>query len=867
MRVAVLPAVVFSTLPLAAQQLDAPPQAPVAPPEEAPAAVAPAEPPAADEPLPIGPVPRPEGMSLFPEAPGEGAFGIPKNISVHDAGPSVTYDAATAVAQFSGPFTAKTDNGMTLRSDKARWEGKLAKFFVDGSVKLTTEDGLEVFADHAVADTKAETVTLTGNVSVYRGNLLQRGESVVYSWKEERFDATGLRAGVDPLLLEAGRFTMEERDGRQVYVGRDAGVTTHDVEEPGFWLRAAETTIYPEDKVTFKNLRLYAGDTPIFWLPYLSQPLDSDLGYHFVPGARSNWGAFLLNSYGLMLGGRPNPETGENEDAWLLSRWHFDLRSRRGVGTGVDLMDQRQESNPNLTGLSLYYTNDLNPDVSRTGITRGFVNEDRYRFALQHRVPLELEENADWRVDANLNVLSDNYYLEDFNPELFRTDPNPDNTLGLYRRDDGTLFSLFGRLRPNEFYRSDTRAPEIALDFARRPLFGLPVLHEGSISLSVIEEEIGSASLSAVRPLLSLPANDPLIPVLLSQLPTYERQLVQTIRSLPPGSPVIPGLTAQLFSPGYNRFHTYQELSMPTTVGNWLHLTPEVGIGYSRYSDVNGPSKSIDRVHLHAGAEASVKFSKDLGDVRRRSVGLDGLLHVVQPYARFSYISTDDLDPLFPAVDRETFSTRPQPLAVPNFTAIDSIRDWSILRFGVRNKLITKRDGQSYDWLSMDTYFDAFITDPDYNRNFSNLYNDLRWNPLPWLSMALETQFPVIDDGSGFSEVAARARFMPNENLEFSVGHRVLDNHPVLVDSHRIDVRTYARLNDKWGVGAFQLWELDDGTLEVQQYTLHRDFNHWVASMGVTHRDNRLQDEFGLIFSFTLKDFPSASVPFRLDAQ
>jgi len=859
MRVAVVPAIFFTTLRLAAQD-------PEVLPEVNPGPAAEAAPPA-EAPLPIAPVPVPEGIKLFPENPAAaGSFGIPENIHIRDEGPSVEYDAITGIVQFSGPFHVNTDNGMNLRSDKARWNQKELKFYVDGSVKMTTKDGMEVFADHAVADTKAETVTLTGNVSVYRGSLLQRGNEVVYYWGKEKFDATGLRAGVDPLLLEAGQFTIEERDGKQVYVGRDAGVTTHDVENPGFWLRAKETTVYPDDKVTFKNLRLYAGDTPIFWLPYLSQPLDSDLGYHFVPGARSNWGAFLLNSYGLMLGGHPNPETGENEDAWLLSRWHFDLRTRRGVGTGVDLTDRRLEDNPNLTGLSLYYTNDLNPDISRTGITRGFVNEDRYRIALQHRVPLELEKDAEWRVDANLNILSDNYYLEDFNPDLFRNDPNPDNTIGLFRRDDGTLFSLFTRLRPNEFYRSDTRLPEIAMDFARRPLFDSPILHEGTASFSVVEEEIGSASMAAIRPLLTLPAGDPMVPVLLAQLPAYERELIQAIRSLPPGSPAIPGLATQLFSPGYSRFHTYQELSMPMNVGGWLTLTPEVGLGYSRYSDVNGAAKSVDRTHMHAGVEASMKFSKDLGDIKDRNLGLDGLLHVIQPYARFSYISTDDLDPLFPSVDRETFSTRPQPLSVPSFTAIDSLRDWSIFRFGMRNKLITKRDGQSYDWLAMDTYFDAFITDPDYNRNFSNLYNDLKWSPLPWFNMNLETQFPVIDDGSGFSEVAARANFMPNENVEFSIGHRLLDNHPVLTDSQRLDLRTYARLNDKWGVGAFQLWELDDGTLEVQQYTLHRDFNSWIASMGVTKRDNRYQDEFGVIFSFTLKDFPAASVPFKLDA-
>jgi LPS-assembly protein len=852
MRVAVLPAIFLTSLPLAAQNPEILPEAQAA---NDPAA-----------PGPIAPVPLPDGMQLFPGNTG-GVPDMPKNVRIRDFGPSTAYDATTKIATFSGPFEVTTDNGMTLRSEKARWNGVEQKFHVEGAVKMTTAQGMEVFADQAVADTTAQSVTLSGQVSVYNGNLLQRGQELVYYWGEEKIDASGLRAGVDPIILEAGRFTVEERDGKQVYVGRDAGVTTHDVEKPGFWLRAKETTVYPDDKVTFKNLHLYAGDTPIFWLPYLSQPLDSALGYHFIPGARSNWGAFLLNSYGIMLGGSPNPETGENEDAWLLSRWHFDLRTRRGVGTGVDLSDTRQDDNPNLTGLSLYYINDLDPGESRTGLPRGFVNEDRYRLALQHRVPLELEQNAEWRLDANLNVLSDNHYLEDFNPERFRVDPNPDNTLGLFRRDDSTLFSLLGRFRANEFYRSDTRSPEIALDFARRPLFELPILHEGSASLSFVEEEIGSATLSAVRPLLTLPANDPMVPILLSQLPTYERQLVQTIRSLPAGNPAIPGLTEQLFSPGYNRFHTYQQLSMPTTLGDWLTLSPELGLGYSRYSDVSGPSKSIDRTHLQAGVEASMKFTKNLGDVRDRNFGLDGLLHVIQPYTRFSHISTDDLDPLFPAVDRETFSTRPQPLSVPNFTAIDSLRDWSIVRFGMRNKLITKRDNQNLDWLAMDTYMDAFITDPDYNRDFSNLYNDLRWNPLPWLGMSLETQFPVIAEDSGFSEVAARARFMPNPDMEFTVGHRLLENHPVLTDSHRIDVRAYTRLSENWGVGAFQLWELDDGTLEVQQYTLHRDFNHWVASMGITHRDNRLEEEFGLIFSFTLKEFPSASVPFRLDAQ
>ena len=810
---------------------------------------------------PVVPVPLPTDSDML--AAVDVAPAQPDSVKLEMAG-GADYIAATKTLTSRGAIRAVADTGMTLSANRGRFEGASKKVIFDGNVKLLTETGVEIFADKGVLDDKAKTVTLTGKVSIYQGQTLQRGDRVVYLMDKQKFEAGGLRTGVDPILLEAGQFTVEERNGKKVYVGRDAGITTHDVEKPGFWMRADETTVYPEDRVTFKNMKLYAGETPIFWLPYFSQPLDGDLGYHFVPGARTNWGAYLLNSYGVMLG---ESDSTSGNDAWLLSRWNFDLRSRRGVAAGVDLIDRRQEDNPNLTGLSFYYANDLDSSISRTGLPRPVLNNDRWRASLKYRVPLSLEGGGKWRADYNLTALSDNYFLEDFDPETFRTNPSPDNTLGLFRQDENSLFGIVARVRPNEFYRSDTRLPEITFDQSRRPIFGSPVLHEGNTSLTIATEEIGSATASTVQTLLTLPPGSPLVPALISQLPPYERQLVRAIRGLPPGSAALPSLTQQLLNPSYTRFNTYQEFSLQKTIGGWLHITPEVGVGFSRYWNVGGPANSISRTHLYAGAEASLKFTKDFGDHRNNEWGLDGLLHVFQPYGRFSYLNTDDLDPLFPGIDRETFSTRPRTLDPSRFTAIDSLRDWSIFRLGMRNHLITKRDGQSYEWLFMDTYIDAFIDDPDFDRSFSNLYNDISWTPLPWIGLNLETQFPVVSDGSGYSEIAARLRFMPHENVEFSVGNRFLNNHPILIDSNRFDARTFVRLNDTWGVGALQLWEMDDGVLELQQYTIHHDFNHWVAALGFTARDNRLEEEYGIVLSFTLKDFPSASLPLKMDAQ
>ena len=103
--------------------------------------------------------------------------------------------------------------------------------------------------------------------------------------------------------------------------------------------------------------------------------------------------------------------------------------------------------------------------------------------------------------------------------------------------------------------------------------------------------------------------------------------------------------------------------------------------------------------------------------------------------------------------------------------------------------------------------------------------------------------------------------------FDFALGYRFLSGHPVLNDSSRFDFSTYTRLTEDWGLGTRHILELDDSTLELQQYTLHRDLGNWVAGMGVSMRDNRREEEYGLVFSLTLKDFPSVSLPFEIDAE
>ena len=396
--------------------------------------------------------------------------------------------------------------------------------------------------------------------------------------------------------------------------------------------------------------------------------------------------------------------------------------------------------------------------------------------------------------------------------------------------------TLWGRVRPNPFYQTDTRLPEFALDQIRQPFLDSPLLHEGQFIAGLYNEV----------------------------LPDFtRRELTAEATTLDPGDPRSDEITTILAERGYTRFHLWQEASLPMSLDSRINLVPRAGLGTTVYSSVDGLGESEKRRHLYLGIDASAKFSQHFPEVQSKTLGLDNLLHVIQPYVGASWIATDELDSSFPRIDRLTASTRPRPLGVGRFTAIDDLADWTILRLGVRNQFLTRRDGGSHEWLSINSYLDWFQEDPEFDREFSNLYNEIYFHPVPWLEMGLETQFPLLSKVGDFTEIVGSFRYMPSENLELTLRHRFLNDHPILQDSIRFEYGAFNRFNEKWSAGFKHRWEFDDKVLEYQQYSVHRTFDNWVVSLGLFHRDNRYEDEFGALIGLTLREFPSISLPLR----
>jgi hypothetical protein len=768
-------------------------------------------------------------------------------------------------------------------------EGLETTFDPATGIATATGDVHIVYGDTEIRAGRADYNANTGDVlakedvTIVKSGVTYKGENIVYNVKTSELYGSKIRSG---MAHEAGAvyYTMESFKTETKFVekieGTDAVFTTHDSSDPNYYVKAKSLTIYPNDRVVMKNVTVYVGKTPVFWLPYMSQPLDDEVGYSFTPGYSSNWGAFLLNQYGVIHGDH------------TLAKYKVDLRSSRGIAVGADFISLKQKDNQNWGQLKFYYANDSDPNINHSNETRVNVDPNRYKIELQHRIYITGPAKRTWYLDFDIHKLSDEFFYEDFFLAEYQTQREPDNQISLIHSDPRYTATLMAKFQLNDFYRTDTRLPELAFDFTRQPILKTGIFYQGETSFGILKELRGSVENEVTRNLISQGkgfldsgeatfwTNAP------SGLQLDPGGLRRSIGLDPTASlgrdeveQALINLNTSLSDNGYNRLHTYHEILMPKTVFGFLQLVPRLGIGLNNYSGIEGSTQDLgsqSQPIFHAGMDVSFKVSKTWEDVQNASLGLNGLKHTLQPYVNYSYLNTDPVEGL-PAIDRLVPTTRPRPIDIPFFTSVDDLRNWNVARIGVRNLLQTKRDYTSYDnwryrtandnatqtysWAGLNTYFDAFMQDPEFDRSTSNLHNEVFFNPAPWLSFRADTQFPIGGGDASFTEANYGVTFMPTSSVQISLGHQLIKDHPFFPNSSLLYSRVYARVNDNWGVSMNHSFEADDNVLEYQSYSIHRDLTSWVATLGAMVRDNRGVTDLGVIFSMTLKDFPQVSLP------
>jgi LPS-assembly protein len=205
------------------------------------------------------------------------------------------------------------------------------------------------------------------------------------------------------------------------------------------------------------------------------------------------------------------------------------------------------------------------------------------------------------------------------------------------------------------------------------------------------------------------------------------------------------------------------------------------------------------------------------------------------------------------------------PIEYPDYNAIDSIDSQNVIRWGLRNKLQTKRDGQIANLVNWDLYTDWRLHPEPGQTTFADFYSDLALRPRSWLTLESLLRYDINDDFLRMSYTTIT--FQPSSVWGWRIGQYYLrddlSGSPTAlgVGNNAFTSSLYYRMNENWGLRLSHYFEAKTGRLLEQSYTVYRDMRSWTAALSFIVRDNTTgPQDYGVAFTFSLKAYPHFGV-------
>jgi len=663
--------------------------------------------------------------------------------------------------------------------------------------------GAILTADEVSVNQDTGEVAASGKVRIQQGEMIWAGEQVRYNFKTRQIVAEQFRAGKSPVFV-AGSGLGADGTTNQIYSATNALLTADDTSAPVLKLRAKSVVIRPGERVEAHSATVYAGSVPIFYFPYYSRSLAGEGNhFNFLPGYRSRFGAFLLTGYVWKLG--------EELDGEL----HLDYRTRRGVGLGPDInFHLGQWGNGTV---KYYYARDEDPSVDKSPIF-GTPPPDRQRLDFGYLANPYTNFNA----RARVRYQTDPGVVREFFEGDYRHNPQPSTFVEANKFWSNFSLDVYAQPRVNEFLDTVERLPDIRLTGFRQQIGVSPLYYESESSVGWYRQLYGETN----------------------------------------GQLVLPSYSAA-------RADTYHQILLPYTLFGWLNVTPRVGGRFTYYGQSQGDGAYTEEQYrgvFNTGAEVSTKMSKLWAGAHSSFLEADGFRHILEPSVNYVYVPRPNVRPWeLPAFDTELASLRLLPIEYPDYNAIDSVDSQNVTRFGLRNKIQTKRDGKVVNLAYWDVYSDWRLRPDDDQTTFADVYSDFVTKPRRWLTLESLTRYDI--DSGAFRMSLTTATIEPNDRISWMVGQFYLrsDNSGLptsLRDGHNLYLSSIIyRLNENWALRASHHFDARTGRMQEQYYSVYRDFRSWTGALTLRWREGQgRSDDVTVALTFSLKAFPKYGV-------
>lgn len=577
------------------------------------------------------------------------------------------------------------------------------------------------------------------------------------------------------------------------YCATNAFVTTDDFAVPFEQVRASRIKFVEGEYVEMRRATLYAGGLPVFYFPYYKRKLEP----------RANRFSFLpgyRSRYGAFFLGSYTWFLDEQLDGSI----HVDYRTKRGVGVGPDINAHLERWGE--VAARYYYASDQSPGDDLAGNP---LPHDRQRV----HASWIASPFTNFTLRSQVRYESDSQVNRDYFEGEYRQNPQPTTFFEGTKFWDNFALDLFVQPRLNSFLDTIERLPEVKLNGWRQQLGASPLYYESESSAGF-----------------------------------YRRRYAET---------------NTVAEPDYEAFRgdTYHQILLPWTLFGWLNVTPRAGGRLTYYGESHGPGAMFDereRGVFNTGAEVSFKASRTWAGVTNRLLQLDGLRHIVEPSINYVYVPTPNRRPWeLPQFDSELPSLRLLPIEFPDYNAIDSVDAQNVMRFGLHNKLQTKRDGQLENLAGWTLFTDWRLRPFDEQTTFSDICSDFTFRPRSWLSLSSEMRYDV--DSARWTMAFHTLTFQPTDVWSWSIGHYYLRDEPSTwgEGNNLVSSAFFYRLNENWAVRATHLLDLREGRMAEQFYTLYRDFRSWTGGLSFRMRENPDgSPDFTVAFAFSFKVAP-----------
>jgi lipopolysaccharide assembly outer membrane protein LptD (OstA) len=671
----------------------------------------------------------------------------------------------------------------------------------DGS--LTFTNGATIRGNGAVLTAESGSInketgecTADGRVRIQREDQLWAGEHIRYNFKTHQMIAEEFRTGKPPSFAQGMGLRGDLTNS--VYHATNALITSDDVAHPAFKLRSSHMKIIPGKRIEATHATMYAGDVPIFYLPYFSRNLGERANnYNFTPGYDSSFGPFLLNDYTWFLNDQ------------LDGKFHFDYREKRGPGVGPDFNFHLGRWGDGT--IRYYYTHD---DDAGTNVSNAQLPENRQRVYFSYQATPWTNLN----VKALVRWQSDTDIVKDFFQGEYRNDPQPNTFFEQNKIWQNYSLDVLTQPRVNDFYTTVERLPDVRLTGFRQQIGATPLFYQSESTVGYYEQKF--AETNAAQPDVN-----------------YEAA----------------------------RADTYHQITLPQTFFGWLNVTPRAGGRFTYYSEASGPGSTTaeaTRVVFNTGGEVSFKASRLWPQAQCKALDVDGVRHIVEPSVNYVYVpKPNDTPNELPQFDTILPSLVQLPVEFPEFNSIDSIDKQSVLRFGLNNKLQTKRDGKIDDLIKWSLSTDWQLVRLTNQTTFSDLYSDLAFKPRSWLKLESQTRYDI--NGGEWRMLLHTLTFEPNNKWSWTLGQFYLKSDlsgspTALGPGNNIFTSSmFYRVNENWGLRARQHFDAGSGRMQEQYYTIYRDLRSWTAAITGGVRDNGIGPKnYTIAFTFSLKAMP-----------